>query len=209
MLTNYDNIVFDLGGVILDIDRDRCVAALEALGLTDAARLLDLYVQAGSFLALEEGKMSAAEFFDELRSRCDDPVVTDAAINEAINSFITGLPLERLQALRHLRQQGKRIFALSNTNPIMYPTRIAELFRGEGLEIDDCFDGQILSFREHVCKPSPAIYQRLLTRYGLNPARTIFVDDSAKNCEAAEAEGIVGALIPAGTEFMDVLSFID
>lgn len=209
MLTNYDNVVFDLGGVILDINRDKCVEALEALGFSEADKMLDLYVQTGIFLALEDGSASAAEFYDELRKQCTKPGVSDADISEALSRFITGLPVARLQALRELRAQGKRIFSLSNTNPVMYPTRIAELFRAEGLQIDDYFDGQILSFREQVCKPAPGIFQRLLTRYKLDPARTLFLDDSAKNCEAAEEQGIVSVLIPEGAEFMDILSFVD
>ena len=209
MLTNYDNVVFDLGGVILDINRDKCVEALEALGFSEADKMLDLYVQTGIFLALEDGSASAAEFYDELRKQCTKPGVSDADISEALSRFITGLPVARLQALRELRAQGKRIFSLSNTNPVMYPTRIAELFRAEGLQIDDYFDGQILSFREQVCKPAPGIFQRLLTRYKLDPAHTLFLDDSAKNCEAAEEQGIVSVLIPEGAEFMDILSFVD
>ncbi|MDE6243787.1 MAG: HAD family phosphatase [Muribaculaceae bacterium] len=209
MLTNYDNVVFDLGGVILDINRDKCVEALEALGFSEADKMLDLYVQTGIFLALEDGSASAAEFYDELRKQCTKPGVSDADISEALSRFITGLPVARLQALRELRAQGKRIFSLSNTNPVMYPTRIAELFRAEGLQIDDYFDGQILSFREQVCKPAPGIFQRLLTRYKLDPARTLFLDDSAKNCEAAEEQGIISVLIPEGAEFMDILSFVD
>ncbi|MBD5232425.1 MAG: HAD family phosphatase [Bacteroidales bacterium] len=209
MLTNYDNVVFDLGGVILDINRDKCVEALEALGFSEADKMLDLYVQTGIFLALEDGSASAAEFYDELRKQCTKPGVSDADISEALSRFITGLPVARLQALRELRAQGKHIFSLSNTNPVMYPTRIAELFRAEGLQIDDYFDGQILSFREQVCKPAPGIFQRLLTRYKLDPAHTLFLDDSAKNCEAAEEQGIVSVLIPEGAEFMDILSFVD
>jgi hypothetical protein len=61
------NLLFDLGGVIMDIKRERCVEALTELGMTDADSMLGLYVQAGPFLLLEEGKMSAAEFRDEMR----------------------------------------------------------------------------------------------------------------------------------------------
>jgi len=209
MLTDYDNIVFDLGGVVMCIDRPRCVAELEAIGLADAASLLDLYKQSGTFLALEEGRITAADFFDELRGKCVSSDVTDRQITDAINSFITALPTERLAALRELRLMGKKVYALSNTNPVMYDTVIAHLFRSEGLEIDDYFDGQILSFREHVCKPEPEIFRRLLRRYSLVPERTLFLDDSIANCEAAERENIHSALIPEGAEFMDVLNSID
>ena len=209
MLTNYDNIVFDLGGVLLTLDRDLCVSNLEALGLSDAASLLDLYEQSGDFLALEEGRMWGAEFLDRQRAKCSGTTVTNMQINEAVNSFINGLPVERLKALRELKAAGKRLFTLSNTNPLMFPTRISNLFRAEGLEIDDYFDGHILSYREQVCKPAPEIYQRLLRRYRLDPERTLFLDDSAKNCEAAEQEGIRSVLIPEGAEFMDILQFID
>ena len=98
---------------------------------------------------------------------------------------------------------------LSNTNPVMFPTRICGLFRGEGLEIDDYFDGMILSYRERVCKPSPEIFNRLLNRYSLNPERTLFLDDSAHNCGAAEDAGIRSALVPPGTDFMDILTHIE
>lgn len=209
MLTNYDNIVFDLGGVILDIDRDLCVANLEALGLGNAASLLDLYKQSGDFLALEEGRISSARFFDLLRRQCSCPDIDDEKICCALGSFITGLPAERLKAIRSLRAMGKRTYVLSNTNPVMFPTRISGLFRGGGLEIDDYFDGLILSYRERLCKPSPEIFRRLLNRYGLNPERTIFLDDSAHNCEAAESVSIRSALVPPGTEFMDILTNIE
>lgn len=209
MLTNYDNIVFDFGGVLLDIDIDRCVKRLEALGLSDAASVLDLYKQCGSFLALEEGKISTADFFDEFRNKCTTPGVTDAMLHDAINSFITGLPVSRLQSLRKLREEGKRIFALSNTNPVMFPTVISSLFRAEGKQIDDYFDGLILSFREQACKPGATIFRRLIDRYSLSPERTIFLDDSEANCRAAEALGITAVRVPAGTEFLDLLNGID
>lgn len=207
MLNAFDNIVFDLGGVVLTLDYDLCVDNLRQIGLENAASLLDLYKQSGDFLALEEGRISAAQFLDILRPQCT-PGVTDEQINLALNSFITGLPLNRLQALRELRKNGKKVYALSNTNPLMYNTIIAELFRGEGLEIDDYFDGQILSFRERICKPGADIFNRLLRRYNLDAERTLFLDDSAKNCHAAEELGIASALIPEGIDFMDILAVI-
>lgn len=74
MIENYDNIVFDLGGVIFNIDRDKCVSILEDLGLAGAARLLDLYCQSGDFLALEEGRISAGEFLTSFAGTVQSPM---------------------------------------------------------------------------------------------------------------------------------------
>lgn len=205
MLTNYTDIVFDLGGVILDIDRQRCVNRLQALGLKDAGRMLDLYCQTGDFLALESGTMSAAAFFDSLRA-CANTGVTDSMIESALCDFICGLPVSRLRHLRELRKQGKRLYVLSNTNPIMYHSVIDRLFRQEGLSIRDYFDGEILSFQEQVCKPSPAIFELLIHRYCPNANATLFLDDSPANCEAARSCGIDSLLVQPATEFYELLN---
>lgn len=205
MVTRYTDLVFDLGGVILDIDRELCVRNLQSLGLPEAGRLLDLYCQSGDFLALEEGNMTAGQFFDILRRQAQVPI-SDADITDALCSFICGLPAHRLDSLAQLRKEGKRLFVLSNTNPIMYHSVIDRLFRQRGLCIRDYFDAEILSFQEKVCKPSPGIFNILIERYGLNGSSTLFLDDSAANCEAARACGIDAALVPAGTEFTDILN---
>lgn len=205
MIENYENLVFDLGGVVFTIDRDRCVDNLEKLGLAEAGRLLDLYCQAGDFLALEQGAISAGEFFDILRAQCNRKDVTDKELTEALCSFITGLPVERLAALRKLRAEGKKVYALSNTNPIMFHTVLDRLFRQEGLSALDYFDGMVLSFQEHVCKPHQQIFQILLRRYNLDGSKTLFLDDSETNCTAAREAGIDALLVPENADFIELL----
>ncbi len=209
MFKDIDNIVFDLGGVILDIDRDVCVASLERIGLPHAASLIDLYRQQGDFLALEQGQITAAKFFDNLRAQCVRENVVDSDFEDALCSFITGLPVGRLHALRKLREMGKRTFVLSNTNAIMYNSVIDRLFRQESLGINDYFDGIIASFAEKVCKPDPEIYRILLRRYSLDPARTLFIDDSQVNIDAAEKCGIKGLFLPENADFIEVLDLKD
>lgn len=187
-MDNIKNIIFDLGGVIIDLDRDRAVKALENLGLEDADSMLGLYGQKEPFFDLETGERPADEFFDLLRSRMN-PGVTDTQITEAFNRFLVKLPIERLRMLRKLRNNGFRIFMLSNTNPVMFLTWIDRAFRQEGLSVNDYFDGVVVSFEELMCKPDVAIFKKLMGRYGLNPSETIMLDDSEKNCHAAEEAG--------------------
>ncbi len=66
-MNNINTIIFDLGGVLIDLDRDACVKAFEQLGLLDADKYLSAYIQQGIFLELEEGKLSNEEFCNAFR----------------------------------------------------------------------------------------------------------------------------------------------
>lgn len=201
---NINNVIFDLGGVVVDLDRDRAVRALEKLGLKDTDEMLGLYGQQEPFFGLETGERSTAEFFDLLRARMN-PGVTDRQITDAFNEFLVDIPAKRLTMLRRMRMAGFRIFVLSNTNPVMFHTWIDRAFRQEGGTINDYFDGVVVSFEELMCKPDVAIFQTLMRRYGLNPAETLMLDDSEKNCRAA-AEAGAHALRIGATENDDMLA---
>ncbi len=203
-----NNIIFDLGGVVIDLERQRAVDALKALGIKDADELLGLYRQDGAFLDLELGNISSAEFFDELRWCAITngyAAPSDRQIEEAFNDFLIGIPTERLRRLRELRKAGLRLYVLSNTNAVMCDTAIARMFREEGLHIDDYFDGIVASFRENLCKPDRAIFRRVLDRYHLEAETTLMLDDSEANCASARAEGIE-ALQIGSAEAPDMLA---
>jgi len=204
VLTNFDNIVFDLGGVVIDLDRRQCIDSFESLGFKDADSDLGQYVQAGLFFQLETGKISAADFFDGVKAKCR-PGTTNSDIERAFNAFLIALPVERLKTLRALRQHA-RVFALSNTNPVMFNSWIAEAFSQEGLKINDYFDGIIASFAEGVCKPDPEIFRTLIARYSLEPERTLFLDDSEANCEAARSCGLKAERIDSDNTMIKFVS---
>ena len=185
---NIRNVIFDLGGVVIDLDRDRAVRALEGLGLEGADEMLGLYGQKEPFLGLETGETPTGEFFDIMRSRMK-PGVTDQDITKAFNEFLVDLPGKRLEMLRRMRMAGYRIFMLSNTNPVMFQTWIDRAFRQEGGTVNDYFDGIVVSYEELTCKPDVRIFETLMRRYGLNPSETLMLDDSEKNCHAASEAG--------------------
>lgn len=187
-LSKIHNIVFDLGGVVINLKRERAVEAFKELGLKDADRMLGLYRQEEPFLGIETGRLHAGEFFELIRISCPD--ASDLQITEAFNKFLVDIPVERLQRLRKLRESGLKLFVLSNTNPIMYNSWIAEHFRQEGLSINDYFDGIVTSFQELCCKPDLQIFRTVLRRYDLDPESTLMLDDSSANCEAAKHAGM-------------------
>lgn len=183
------NIIFDLGGVVIDLDRNRAVEALAALGITDAGTLLGEYGQKGPFLLLETGELTAAGFYDSLISLCR-PGTTCTDVQDAFERFLVSLPVERLGAIGRLRRQGYRVYVLSNTNPVMFNHWIDLAFRQEGKTMSDYFDGIVVSYREGMCKPDPQIWRHLMARYGLEPSETLMLDDSAANCASARSLGL-------------------
>jgi putative hydrolase of the HAD superfamily len=197
-------LLFDLGGVIMDIRRQDCIDALRGLGMAHPEELLGDYAQKGVFMLLESGQISADGFRAELRLMIDREV-TDAELDEAFQRFLVGIPRHRLAMLRSLRRRYG-VYMLSNTNPIMWEGRIAEEFRQEGLELDDYFDGVVTSFEAGSMKPDEGIFIHAIKRLGLDPATTLFVDDSQANLDAAARLGFATALVEPGREVADALS---
>lgn len=189
-MAHIKNIVFDLGGVVIDLRREAAVEALSALGVKGVDEMLGLYRQQPPFLLLETGHITAGEFYDVIRQKAGR-ALTDKEIQDAFNKFLIDIPLERLELLLQLRRKGYRLYVISNTNAVMYHSWIEKKFRQiEPLSVNDYFDGIVVSFEERVCKPDEAIFRILLRRYNLNPAETIMLDDSAANCESARNAGL-------------------
>lgn len=200
------NLLFDLGGVIMDICRLNCVASFERLGMKDADSFLGEYSQKGPFLQLEEGLITEAEFRTAVRTFIDGDV-TDAQIDKAFCDFLVGIPVHRLAQLRELKKRYD-IYMLSNTNPIMWHSRIAEVFRHEGMEREDYFDGIVTSFEARSIKPDAKIFHTVVEKLGVKPEETLFLDDSQKNLDAAAQLGFHTLLVTPGSEFFELLKAI-
>lgn len=199
------NLLFDLGGVIMDLDRDRCVRAFEKLGMKDADDFFGVYGQKGAFLALESGEIDAAEFRRRVRPLLGRPDVSDEEIDAAFTEFLVGIPVHRLESLRELARDY-RICLLSNTNPIMMNGKIAEEFRKEGRGMADYFDGIFTSYEARCCKPGKEIFDYAEREGGLVPSETLFFDDSQSNVDAARSFGFKAVLVRPGDEFTTLLS---
>lgn len=199
------NILFDLGGVIMDIRRENAVSSLKRIGMAKAEEFLGEYAQKGPFLLLEEGKISPEQFRNEIRKEIPGQV-TDSEIDSAFCDFLTGIPEKRLRDLETLKRRGYAIYMLSNTNPIMWHSRIADEFRKLGHDMDYYFDGEVTSFEALCCKPDAAIFRLAEKKFGIVAEETIFFDDSKSNVDAARALGFDARLVEPGSEFIDLLN---
>ncbi len=198
------NLLFDLGGVIMDIRKENCVAAFEALGLRNAKEYFGDFSQKGPFYALERGDIGIDEFHDALRPELPEGV-TDEQIDAAFTRFLIGIPPHRLAALEELRKTYK-IYLLSNTNPIMWADFIKKDFTKAGRCREDYFDGMVVSFEANSLKPEEKIFRHTIEKLGIVPEETLFFDDGQVNLDGAAHLGFQTALVPEGCEFMDIIN---
>lgn len=197
------NLLFDLGGVIMDIRRQNAVDALKRIGMSDADSFLGEYVQQGPFLALEAGDITPEEFRNQIRSHIGTPV-SDEQIDDAFTQFLIGIPIHRLDALERLHA-NYRIYMLSNTNSIMWNRFIVNEFEKCGHNIDYYFDGIVTSYEAKCVKPGRKIFETVVERFGIKPEETLFFDDSCKNIEAAREMGFNTAHVEPGAEFINLI----
>ncbi len=196
-----DTIVFDLGGVLINLDKQACIDAFRALGFAEVEQYLGEYEQQGIFGKLEAGKISPAEFRNGVRSAMGQEV-NDQEIDTAFNAFLLDLPLYKLEMLRELKK-SYRIVMLSNTNAIMFDFICDTIFRQEGLTVHHYFDDIFVSHEMGCTKPNRYIYEQLIAKAGIVPEQTLYVEDSAANLEAAAPFGFKTLLVEPYEDFRE------
>ena len=187
-LQGIDTLIVDFGGVLIDLDRQRCLDRFNALGIPNVQAMLDVCHQQGFFLLHEKGLITDAEFRDNIRKMAGVSV-TDAQIDDAWNSFLVGIPEYKLDLLLELRRRYK-VYLLSNTNEIHWQWSCLHAFRYKTFRAEDFFEHIYLSYEMKMAKPDADIFQKVLDETGILPNETLFIDDSEANCRTAEALGI-------------------
>ncbi len=181
------NIVFDFGGVIADLDKQKAVEAFKSLGIQEAEKYLDPYLQSGAFLEVENGKTDAAGFIaamQELSGR----KLSFAQVQDAWLAFITGISRKKLDYILSLRDRHYNTYLLSNTNPFIMDWACSERFPW-GLPLDAYFDKMYFSYMAGFTKPDERIFRYMLEDSGIKPDETLFVEDGKANIDTAEKLG--------------------
>jgi len=188
MMDNIKNIIFDLGGVIVNLDRNRCMENFKQLGFHNIEELIDPFEQEGIFMLLEKGAITAKKFRSRVRKQLNISL-SDDQIDDAWNSFLVDFPSYKLDKLLELRSQYK-LYLLSNTNEIHWKWCLRNGFSYKGNNENDFFEKIFLSYEMHKTKPGSEIFQEVLNETDIIPNETLFIDDSSANCETAEILGI-------------------
>jgi putative hydrolase of the HAD superfamily len=195
------NIIFDFGGVLLDLAPERCKTAFHQLNFTEIDEMLTLTHQKGVLDKMERGLCRREDFCREVRQyiarHCAEqgsdgantPLPTDEALLRAWTTMADGIPAYRLRFIDELKEKGYHVSALSNTNEVHW-NFCRPLFIEAGYHPEVLFEHLWLSYQMHLVKPEPEIFARLLEESGYVPEETLFVDDSDTNCRVANTFGI-------------------
>ncbi len=188
-LNSYKNIIFDLGGVLLNIDYNLTVKAFEQLGIPSFQKLFSQAYQEDLFDIYEKGQISSQEFRDTLNQILKKQV-SNTELDAAWNAMLLNFPPARLEILKKVNQTH-RTFLLSNTNEIHIGWFNNALLQQFGIpDLADYFEQVYLSYKIHLRKPDSAIFDYLLKTKELNPFETLFIDDSIQHIESAKKLGI-------------------
>lgn len=201
-MSNIKNIIFDLGGVIIDVDMVHCFHQVEALGVDVQAIMKENEKNAKGPLAVvcdgitvggvmeqyQVGGISTENFLGGLL-QLSRPGTTMQQVIDAWNSCLKDLPQERLDFIRSLRSKYN-VYLLSNTNDEHWRYIVEKHFSAPNQPAEYYFDKIFLSQEMHLAKPNPEIFTEVLHQIGAPADECLFIDDSTLNIQAAQQQGI-------------------
>lgn len=204
-MKNIKNIIFDLGGVIINLD---ILKTIDEFNKISPLRFEDVYTQANQtelFNLFDKGQLTPEEFFEGLRKEIRFDGHEDEMIF-AWNAMLLNVPEKRLDVLVKAKQQYNT-YLLSNTNEAHIAVFEKNLYREHGVKnFEDYFDKVYYSCRMNMRKPDQEIFEFVLKENDLIPSETIFIDDSIQHVKGAGACGINSYLLPKNMEVGDLLT---
>ncbi|MCO4754458.1 MAG: HAD-IA family hydrolase [Bacteriovoracaceae bacterium] len=200
---NYDNIIFDFGGIFVDIDYRATVDALQEL--TTKANVSEFYSkkeQIEIFDLLETGQIDEDQFVEQLGSLLKIDPSARSKVVAAWNSMLKKIHPQRVSFLREFSKQ-KRVFMLSNIN-IIHESFLEKMI-SEDKDIQDfysLFEYVYFSHKIQMRKPHVETFKHVLTQQNLDPKKTLFIDDSAQHVSACAKLGVKSILLEPANSFI-------
>ena len=176
------NIIFDLGGVVLDWNPDKILQGFYSDPALKALLKSELFLHP-EWQAHDRGTLREAELIESVHRRTGRPAAEVSALLRVVRESLVAKP-DTVALLRSLRRRGIPLYCLSNMPVSVYAhVRLRH-------EFWDAFSGIVISGKVKMMKPEREIFEHLLTRYKLDPGHTAFVDDLPVNIEGARAVGL-------------------
>lgn len=188
-LNGIKNIIFDLGMVIINLDKEATPAAFKKLAGNKYEAILEGEESEFFFNQYETGKISTAEFIETLKNKIGNGC-TSKDVENAWNAMLKDIPEKRFEILVEAKN-NYRTFCLSNTNELHIDFIFNELQQNKGLKnLDSFFEKVYLSHEMGQRKPDVEIFETVIRENDLNPSETLFIDDTAGHMEGARKAGL-------------------
>ena len=210
MNSKTSDIIFDLGGVLLDLNMQEVRQVCQRLGInpelffvkTDAEHTSTVChgISASEVITgYQVGEITSDQFLTLVLSYCAEGI-TREMVTEAWDACIGPMPRYRLDMILALRRSGYHTHLLSNTNDLHWEEIKRRYFSDEGYTCADLFDNIFVSHEMHLAKPDPEIYRQAVRQIGRPASQCFFIDDALANVEAAQREGLQGAWLDLSKE---------
>ncbi len=204
-MTKIKNIIFDLGGVLLNIDYSKTSGAFKKLGVANFDEVYSQAKQTTLFDDFETGKISSEDFISQIKN-LQELNCTDEEIIVAWNAMLLDFPKERMDLLINLKA-NYNIVLLSNTNEIhkkAFNKILQENYQLNSL--DQIFNKTFFSHEIKLRKPNTECFEFVLNTCNFNKNETVFFDDSLQHIHGAESSGIKSYYVSRGkliTDYFD------
>ncbi len=202
--SHFKNILFDFGGVILNIDFGKTVEAFKECGIPNFDTVFSKFKQDNFMQEFERGKRSPHEFYAYIRNLSRTPI-TNSQIDAAWNALLLDYPVKRLELLNELAKKYN-LYLLSNTNSIHYDAFQASFKNQFGYPFDSHFEETFYSHTLGERKPDHAAYLKVCSIAGITPEETLFIDDTEINTKAADSIGFQTLHIKTNDEIHPLLT---
>ena len=201
---NIRNIIFDLGGVILDIDIPKTKRAFQELGVNNIDDFFGIGKAASIFKEQEVGTISDDDFIAGLGALGGKELPREQVIG-AWNAMLIRFPEERIELLKQLRSRY-RLFLFSNTNAIHLQAFQKMFMEQFGYPLDSLFEKVYYSHVMGLRKPDEQSFRYILEDSALKAEETLFVDDAKNNIEGAERVGLKTLFIEKGKDIIEIFT---
>lgn len=204
-MKKFEAVIFDYGGVIINIDYQATLKAFKKLGISDIDAMYSQAAQSNLFSDFETGMISPQFFINQLLSFA--PVgTTPNQIVHAWNAMILDVPKESIVLLERLKTEGYRIFLLSNTNSLHIDLANRRWDLVSDKSPKELFEKVYYSHEVNMRKPTVEIFQKVIDENELKPENTLFIDDSIQHIEGAEKANLNTLFLPEREELFRYFS---
>lgn len=197
-------VIFDMGGVLIDLDVPRCIQAfIDDLDYPQITQIIDPCHQKGIFGDMEEGKVSADDFRAYVLKDARKGA-TPEDVDKALWNILVGIEPYKIPLLKRLAENYD-VYMLSNNNPICTP-RAELMFEEAGFSMTKDFKKCYISYQLKALKPSAESFHAIMDDIGIPAENMLFIDDSQKNVDGSIAAGLPAAYYEPGSDLAALLA---